>query len=85
MNTGINWTTWRHYDRRLLQQFNFLATPYWQEHYGFMGAFSTDYAQRWALTRRLGLIGKFAWNSHPYDGVRSPYLDVTFGLTWGEQ
>ena len=85
MNTGINWTTWRHYDQRLLQQFNFLATPYWQEHYGFMGAFSTDYAQRWALTRRLGLIGKFAWNSHPYDGVRSPYLDVTFGLTWGEQ
>jgi biofilm PGA synthesis protein PgaA len=85
MNTGINWITWRRYDQHLLQQFNVSAAPYWQEHYGFMGAVSTDYTQRWALTRRLGLVGKFVWNSHPYDGVREPYLDVSFGLTWGEQ
>lgn len=85
MDTEINWITWRHYDRHLLQQFNISAAPYWQDHYGVMGAFSTDYTQRWALTRRLGLMGKFVWNSHPYDGVREPYLDVSFGLTWGEQ
>jgi biofilm PGA synthesis protein PgaA len=85
LDTGIDWITWRHYDQHLLQQFNISAAPYWQEHYGFMEAVSTDYTQRWALTRRLGLVGKFVWNSHPYDGVREPYLDVSFGLTWGEQ
>jgi biofilm PGA synthesis protein PgaA len=85
LDTGINWITWRHYDHHLLQQFNISAAPYWQEHYGFMGAVSTDYTQRWALTRRLGIVGRFMWNSHPYDGVRERYLDASFGLTWGAQ
>ncbi len=85
VNAGIDWITWRHYDRHLLQQFNVSAAPYWQEDYGFMSAISTDYTQRWALTRRLGVLGKFVWNSHPYDGVREPYFDVSLGLTWGEQ
>lgn len=85
MNTGVNWVTWRHYDHKFVQQFDVTGAPYWQDHYGFMGAFATGYTQRWALSRRLGLIGKAIWNSHPYDGIREPYLDVSFGLTWGEQ
>ena len=84
-NAGLNWVTWRRYDRRLLQQFNVSAAPYWQDHYGFMGAFGADYTQRWALTKRLGIFGRFIWNGHPYDGAREPYTNISFGLTWGEQ
>jgi biofilm PGA synthesis protein PgaA len=85
LDTGINWITWRRYDHNLVQRFNISAAPYWQDHYGFMGAVSTEYTQRWTLTKRLGLLGRFMWNSHPYDGLRDPYIDVSFGLTWGEQ
>ena len=84
-SAAVNWITWRRYDRRLLQQFNIDAAPYWQDHYSFMGAVSTGYTQRWALTRRMGLVGQFVWNSHPYDGDREPYTDFNFGLTWGDQ
>ncbi|HEV2322600.1 MAG TPA: poly-beta-1,6 N-acetyl-D-glucosamine export porin PgaA [Terracidiphilus sp.] len=80
-----NWVTWRHYDRSLLQRFTVFGAPYWEENYGTHGAFSGDYTQLWKVSRRLGLIGKFAWHGQPYDGIRQPYTDLSFGLTWGDQ
>lgn len=85
LSSGVNWITWRRYDHQFLQQFKLDASPYWQEHYGFMGAYSADYTQRWTVTRRLSFFGRIVWNSHPYDGKREPYNDFSFGLTWGEQ
>jgi biofilm PGA synthesis protein PgaA len=81
----VNWVTWRRYDRSFLQRFTVYAAPYWEENYGTNGAVSGGYTQLWKLTRRLGLIGRFAWHGQPYDGVRQPYTDLSFGLTWGNQ
>ena len=80
-----NWVTWRHYDRSLLQRFTVYAAPYWEENYDTHAAVSGDYTQLWKVTRRLGLVGRFAWHGQPYDGVRQPYTDISFGLTWGNQ
>jgi biofilm PGA synthesis protein PgaA len=81
----VNWVTWRRYDRSFLQRFTVYAAPYWEENYGTDGAFSGGYTQFWKLARRLGLIGKFTWHGQPYDGIRQPYTDLSFGLTWGNQ
>ena len=81
----VNWVTWRHYDRSLLQRLTVYAAPYWEENYGIHGAVSGDYTQLWKVTRRLGLFGRAAWHGQPYDGIRQPYTDLSFGLTWGNE
>jgi biofilm PGA synthesis protein PgaA len=81
----VNWVTWRRYDQSFLQRFTVYAAPYWEENYGTHGAVSGGYTQLWKVTRRLGLIGRFAWHGQPYDGARQPYTDLSFGLTWGNQ
>lgn len=80
-----NWVTWRHYERSFLQRFTVFGAPYWQENYGTHGAVSAGYTQLWKVSRRLGLIGRLAWQGQPYDGNRQPYTDLSFGLTWGDQ
>lgn len=79
----VNWVTWRRYDRSFLQRFIVYAAPYWEENYRTQGAISGGYTQLWKVTRRLGLIGRYAWHGQPYDGIRQPYTDLSFGLTWG--
>lgn len=84
-SASANWVTWRHYERSFLQRFTVYAAPYWQENYGTHAAVSGEYMQLWKVSRRLGLIGRFAWHGQPYDGTRQPYTDASFGLTWGDQ
>lgn len=82
---NVDWITWRHYEHSFLQRFTVYAAPYWEENYGTRGAVSGGYTQLWKVTRRLGFIGRFAWHGQPYDGIRQPYTDLSFGLTWGDQ